>query len=168
MTRRLPAWRQSEPVPCGWRLSYDSDLMAGGLGWRGPGCGSRGPSQAVSCVSQVVSTAGVATANHDDILLTEQPLDRSVPAYVGQRLVVTLTNSGGGAWAALHVEGSAVTMLGDIGAYDYPCRGAPPLAELTILRAEIPGVVTLSSSTDAAACTHNGAAPSLNGSGGGP
>jgi hypothetical protein len=42
---------------------------------------------------------------------------------------------------------------GGIGAYDYTCRGEPPLAELTILCAEAPGVVTLSSSTDAA-CLH--------------
>jgi hypothetical protein len=105
------------------------------------------------CVFQTVSTVGVATANTDDILLTEQPPYGSVPVSVGQRLVVVLTNVGGGAWAALHVEGSAVTMLGRIGAYDYACRGEPPLAELTILRAETPGVVTLSSSTDAA-CLH--------------
>jgi hypothetical protein len=124
-------------------------LTGGVVWWSATHDGAR----VTGCVSQTVSTTGIAVADHDDILLTEQPRDGSVSAYVGQRLVVVLTNNGGGAWVALHVEGSATTLLGSVGAYDYACRGEPPLAELAVLRAEVPGVATVRSFTDAA-CLH--------------
>jgi hypothetical protein len=124
-------------------------LTAGAVRWHA----THGGARVNGCISQTVSAAGTAMAGHDDILLTEQPWEGSVSAHVGQRLVVVLTNNGGGAWAALHIEGSATTLLSSIGAYDYACRGTAPLAELAVLRAEIPGIATISSFTDAA-CLH--------------
>jgi hypothetical protein len=105
------------------------------------------------CVAQVEPTTGTAKAGPEDILLTDQPWEGSVSAHVRQRLVVVLTGTGLGGWAALQVDGSAVRLLGSVGAYDYRCRGYAPFVEVAVLRAEIPGVATLSSSTDAA-CLH--------------
>jgi hypothetical protein len=105
------------------------------------------------CVAHVVPTTGTAAAGPDDILLTEQPWEGSVSARVGQRLVVVLTGTGTGGWVAPHIDGSAVSLSGSIGAYDYRCPGTAPFAELAVLRADSPGVATLSSVTDAA-CLH--------------
>jgi hypothetical protein len=124
-------------------------VAGAGLWWNATHGDTR---QTDGCLSQTGSTTDGIT-NPDDILLTEQPPDGSLSAQAGQRLVVMLMNGGGGAWTALHVEGSAVVLLGSVGAYDYTCRGEPPLAELTFLRAENPGSVTLSSITDAG-CLH--------------
>jgi hypothetical protein len=124
-------------------------LAGAGLWWEAnPG----NALQTDGCLSQTVSTAAGMTSP-DDILLTEQPPDGSLSAHVGQRLVVVLTNNGGGVWTALRVEGSAVALLGSVGAYDHRCRGEPPLAELAFLGTENPGTATLSSVTDAA-CLH--------------
>lgn len=106
-----------------------------------------------NCLAQVVPTMGTAAAGPDDILLTEQPWEGSVSAHVGQRLVVVLTGTGTGGWVALHADGSAVSLLGSIGAYDHGCPANASFAEVAVLRAAAPGVATLSSFTDAA-CLH--------------
>jgi hypothetical protein len=106
-----------------------------------------------SCAAQVVPTTGTAAAGPGDVLLTEQPWEGSVSVRVGQRLVVVLTGTGTGGWVAPHIDGSAVSLSGSIGAYDYRCPGPAPFAELAVLRADTLGVATLSSFTDAA-CLH--------------
>jgi hypothetical protein len=107
----------------------------------------------VDCATAAAPAADTATAGPDDILLTEQPWDGQVSAHVGQRLVIVLANAGFGGWAAVRVDGSAAGLVAVVGTYDYRCQERPPAAELAIVRAETPGVATVTSGTDLA-CRH--------------